>query len=437
MAVGRPLPSRMSRPALRQQAVARHSVQRREVAATPVVQALAEVHGGIGNDVLASPFTAGAELGALPAHALGGLALGMAGVETASLSPGQAPLSVMRAALRHAEAGTQAEAEGLDTATAMGRIGKRGGQPLPEPVRERMERAFGHDFRHVRIHTDGGAAAAADALHAVAFAVGHDLYFGPGAFRPGTPAGDALLAHELTHVVQADEGRLPRSSSGGLDVSRPTDPHEREAEAWSRLVTQALSANGPVEVSTDASAWTEAGAALGPGADLGLSGVDGGAPAAAAPESGMGGPGAEVPASAPSANSVDGAASVASRQARAESESSTPVNAMGRNRTERRELELSLAGELVSGFASFTEGEVEEVEVELDQAIEQGEAAGMHLLRARLRLDRDGSIIDGEVEAERDVGEAVTLEVHIGGEVQMDGHPGQSSGMATAPQSSM
>jgi Domain of unknown function (DUF4157) len=62
-------------------------------------------------------------------------------------------------------------------------------------------------FEHVRIHTDSASAAAARAVDATAFTVGSDIFFGAGRFRPGTPDGDRLLAHELTHVVQhgADE----------------------------------------------------------------------------------------------------------------------------------------------------------------------------------------------------------------------------------------
>jgi hypothetical protein len=100
-----------------------------------------------------------------------------------------------------------------------------GGMPLPDPIRTRMEQAFSHDFGHVRIHVGGGAANAAADLQAHAFAVGADVYFGQGEWAPGTPAGDRLLAHELTHVVQHDEGRL----GGGSGVSSPTDPAEREA----------------------------------------------------------------------------------------------------------------------------------------------------------------------------------------------------------------
>jgi hypothetical protein len=76
------------------------------------------------------------------------------------------------------------------------------GQPLPGTVRARMESAFGANFAAVRLHSDSKAAALSDQLNARAFAVGQHVAFGPGEFRPGTIAGDALIAHELAHVVQ-------------------------------------------------------------------------------------------------------------------------------------------------------------------------------------------------------------------------------------------
>ena len=112
-----------------------------------------------------------------------------------------------------------------------------GGAPLPTVVRERFEAAMGHGFEHVRIHTDGAAQAAARALDAHAFALGADVFFGPGTFAPGTAEGDRLLAHELTHVVQHDEGRIT-----GSGVSHPTDPLEREAYGAEAPVLQALDA---------------------------------------------------------------------------------------------------------------------------------------------------------------------------------------------------
>ena len=80
----------------------------------------------------------------------------------------------------------------------------RSGNPLPGDVRTRMETAFGHDFSRVRVHTDEGAGRLSTSLNAHAFTIGSDIAFAPGAFRPGGPAGDALLAHELAHVVQQE-----------------------------------------------------------------------------------------------------------------------------------------------------------------------------------------------------------------------------------------
>src|SRR5262249_11954902 len=76
----------------------------------------------------------------------------------------------------------------------------RHGQPMPSPVRARMESAFGTRFDGVRFHTDSHAASMSDRLNARAFAVGEHVAFGAGEFRPGTMVGDALIAHELAHV---------------------------------------------------------------------------------------------------------------------------------------------------------------------------------------------------------------------------------------------
>jgi hypothetical protein len=50
----------------------------------------------------------------------------------------------------------------------------------------------------VRVHEDGGA----ESIGAVAYTWGHDVHFAPGRYRPETASGQALLGHELTHVVQ-------------------------------------------------------------------------------------------------------------------------------------------------------------------------------------------------------------------------------------------
>jgi hypothetical protein len=65
-----------------------------------------------------------------------------------------------------------------------------------------MESAFGTSFQHVRSHTDATAGALSSRVNARAFTVGNHIAFGSGEYQPGTIMGDALIAHELAHVVQ-------------------------------------------------------------------------------------------------------------------------------------------------------------------------------------------------------------------------------------------
>jgi Domain of unknown function (DUF4157) len=92
----------------------------------------------------------------------------------------------------------------------------RGGHRLDSGLQEGMAAAFGHDFSHVRVHTDAHAARLAARFNARAFTVGQDIAFGTGEYQPGTLVGDALLAHELAHVVQqhgsdSTSTRMPKS----------------------------------------------------------------------------------------------------------------------------------------------------------------------------------------------------------------------------------
>ena len=77
-----------------------------------------------------------------------------------------------------------------------------GGQALPAPTRADMEARFGHSFADVRVHADGHAGRAAQALGAQAYTHGPHIVFGAGRLAPHTASGRQLLAHELAHVVQ-------------------------------------------------------------------------------------------------------------------------------------------------------------------------------------------------------------------------------------------
>ncbi|MCM2387474.1 eCIS core domain-containing protein [Streptomyces albipurpureus] len=107
----------------------------------------------------------------------------------------------------------------------------RAGKPLEPGVGRVMEEWLGHDFSAVRIHSDRDAAALAEMVGADAVAVGKDIFFAAGAYRPETAQGLRLLAHELLHTVQVPDapGRLRLGRQDGT-LSRPLDGVEREAE---------------------------------------------------------------------------------------------------------------------------------------------------------------------------------------------------------------
>lgn len=145
--------------------------------------------------------------------------------------------------IRITSGGDVAERQARDTAASLGRlrIPERGagdrnraqadniaaslapgssGEPLASAVREPFERRLGHDFSHVRIHADGAAGSSARDLDARAYTVGRHVMFDAGRYAPDTAEGQRLLAHELTHVAQADAAAEPVISRA------PNDPKE-------------------------------------------------------------------------------------------------------------------------------------------------------------------------------------------------------------------
>ncbi|MGW7381188.1 eCIS core domain-containing protein [Streptomyces sp. NPDC054794] len=109
------------------------------------------------------------------------------------------------------------------------------GQPLDPGVRRELEEQLGHDLGRVRLHTGRDAAQLTELLGADAVAVGQDILFREGAFKPGTDEGRRLLAHELLHTVQNPHGlgALRAGREPGA-VSLPQQTIEREAETAAR-----------------------------------------------------------------------------------------------------------------------------------------------------------------------------------------------------------
>lgn len=90
----------------------------------------------------------------------------------------------------------------------------------PVPHQREMEESFGADFSNVRART-GATELRAQGAEAVA-------HGGTVAFADATPA-PALVAHELTHVVQQDRAGGDAAIAASGDVSDDAEPAEREA----------------------------------------------------------------------------------------------------------------------------------------------------------------------------------------------------------------
>jgi hypothetical protein len=111
-----------------------------------------------------------------------------------------------------------------------------GGSALPPSLRQRMESGFGSSFGDVRVHTGGAAAAASARLQAEAFTSGRDIAFATGQYRPGTPAGDRLIAHELAHVVQQRHGGSGGAVQRHTNVSQASEAAEMAADTAAATV---------------------------------------------------------------------------------------------------------------------------------------------------------------------------------------------------------
>lgn len=110
-------------------------------------------------------------------------------------------------------------------------IAKRAGRgaSLDHSLRMRYERKFGVDLSHVRIYTNEFAEQFNKQRNAYAVTVGGTgmILMGGSPDRAAhTAAGQALLAHELTHVAQQAKGLHFKGSDGGMPTA-----HELEAEA--------------------------------------------------------------------------------------------------------------------------------------------------------------------------------------------------------------
>jgi hypothetical protein len=151
----------------------------------------------------------------------------------ATATPAQRPLFVQRFA--ETPAWATADQPSAIVRSALAGLGAR----LDPKTRAFMEPRFGQDFSQVRVHSDRAAAEAAGVLNARAFTVGDHIFFGAGQSATGG-AGQRLMAHELTHVIQQRGGAVSGvPGPGSLRVSDPGDVFEAAAERNAAAVVSA------------------------------------------------------------------------------------------------------------------------------------------------------------------------------------------------------
>ncbi|MGG6266458.1 DUF4157 domain-containing protein [Leptolyngbya sp. AN10] len=113
-------------------------------------------------------------------------------------------------------------------------IANTAGRTIPAPMRSKMESAFNTSFADVRVHEGNHV----DSIGAIAYTQGNQIHFAPGRLNPETSSGQALLGHELAHVVQQRQGRVkPTTQVKGLPVNDQS-ALEQEADTLGQKAAQ-------------------------------------------------------------------------------------------------------------------------------------------------------------------------------------------------------
>ncbi|MBV9281364.1 MAG: DUF4157 domain-containing protein [Chloroflexi bacterium] len=121
-----------------------------------------------------------------------------------------------------------------------------------------LESGLHADLSNVRVHSDGEADELSRAVDAEAFTSGSDIFFRRGTLNPRTPRGLHVLAHEAVHTIQQARGPVGGYEvPGGVSISRPGDPLEREAEGMAARITAGI--DGVTRQTGSAALWVPPG----------------------------------------------------------------------------------------------------------------------------------------------------------------------------------
>jgi hypothetical protein len=117
-------------------------------------------------------------------------------------------------------------AAGLNAPQIVNDVVSSEGQPLNSASRAWFEPRFRWNFGDVRVHTGGLAEQSARAIGADAYSLGRHVVLGTHGVSPSSRQGRRLLAHELAHVVQSQNGApaVVRRQTGGAGSSGNPPP---------------------------------------------------------------------------------------------------------------------------------------------------------------------------------------------------------------------
>jgi hypothetical protein len=116
-----------------------------------------------------------------------------------------------------------------------------------------MEPHFDLDLTQVRVHADHEAARSARILKSRAYTVGNHVILATAGTTVESPAGRALLGHELAHVAQQQRSgylALQRAPDAGLERAHPatsTQPDDPEFQAWARKLGTPVTRQTPYD----------------------------------------------------------------------------------------------------------------------------------------------------------------------------------------------
>ena len=109
-----------------------------------------------------------------------------------------------------------------------------------------LEEKFQTDFSDIAIVTDSEEAAE---LGVKAFTQGNTIYFRSGEYNPGTPEGQEVIAHELTHVIQGQNNKVDHNEDLTEEPISVDPEIENEASAVGRRVANGGSAPASLQPS--------------------------------------------------------------------------------------------------------------------------------------------------------------------------------------------